>query len=74
MKPGWRQTTVVGGTLFRVAANHLGSALEWNRIALANGLTDPWNPLTDGQINGVVTLKIPPRDPRGGNGGILGPE
>jgi hypothetical protein len=63
-----KQVTVAGGTLFRVAAQQLGSALEWNRIALATGrdVSDPW-------LTGLVTVKIPLPDPRGGNGGILGP-
>lgn len=67
MTPGSKRITVAGGNLFRLAAEHLGNASEWNRIALANNLTDP-------QINGVVTLIIPPRDQRGGNGGILSPQ
>jgi nucleoid-associated protein YgaU len=63
-----KQVTVAGGTLFRLAANYLGDATQWNRIALATGrdVFDPW-------ISGVVTVKIPPPDPRGGSGGILGP-
>ena len=56
--------TVGGGNLFQLAAQHLGDATQWNRIAALNGLTDPF-------LTGVVTLRIPPRDPSGGNGGIL---
>lgn len=33
--------TVIGGNLFEVAANQLGSALQWINIARANNLTDP---------------------------------
>lgn len=39
-------------TLFQVAADYLGDALWWTRIARMNNLTDPWiGPLTE--------LKIP---------------
>lgn len=62
--PGTKQVTVAGGNLFRLAAEHLGDATAWYRIAAANGLTDP-------QINGVVVLTIPARDQSGGNGGVL---
>lgn len=60
-----RRVTVAGGNLFRVALVELGDATQWDRIAAANGLTDPW-------LVGVVTLVIPVRDPAAGNGGILG--
>lgn len=60
-----KKITVAGGNLFRIAAEQLGSATQWTRIALANGLDDPF-------IDGVVTLTIPPRNPSGDNGGILG--
>lgn len=63
--PSTKQVTVAGGNLFALAAQHLGDATQWNRIAELSGLTDP-------QINGIATLTIPPRDPSGGNGGILG--
>jgi hypothetical protein len=57
--------TVAGGNLFAIAAQYLGAADQWNRIAALNGLTDPW-------LTGIVTLKIPPVNPNLG-GGILGP-
>ncbi len=57
--------TVAGGNLFRIAAQELGDATQWNRIAAANGLWDPF-------LDGVLTLTIPPVDPNAGNGGILG--
>ena len=57
--------TVAGGTLFALAAQYLGDATQWNRIAAQNGLVDPW-------LSGVATLKIPPVNPALGNGGILG--
>jgi nucleoid-associated protein YgaU len=55
---------VAGGNLFQIAAQYLGDATQWNRIARLNGLWDP-------VITGIVTLKIPPVDVTAGNGGIL---
>ena len=52
-----RTVTVAGGTLFRVAADELGDATQWVRIAALNGLNDP-------MLSGVVTLKLPPREKR----------
>lgn len=51
-----RQVRIGGGTLFRVALDELGDATQWNRIAVLNGLTDPW---LDG--GSILTLNIPPR-------------
>ncbi|MDR3473328.1 MAG: LysM peptidoglycan-binding domain-containing protein [Devosia sp.] len=56
--------TVAGGNLFAIAAQYLGDATQWNRIAALNGLTDF-------MIYTVTTLKIPPVK-SGGNGGVLG--
>jgi len=56
---------IAGGNLFVIAAQYLGDATQWNRIAALNGIYDPI-------ITSVVTLKIPPVDPTAGNGGILG--
>jgi L-ascorbate metabolism protein UlaG (beta-lactamase superfamily) len=56
-----RVVTVVGGTLFRVAAEQLGDATQWIRIAQANGLSDP-------MLSGVVTLRIPASDTQAGGG------
>lgn len=56
---------VAGGNLFIIAAQYLGDATQWNRIAQLNGIYDP-------MITGIVTLKIPPPDASAGNGGILG--
>ncbi len=56
--------TVVGGNLFRIAAEQLGDATQWNRIASLNGLYDPF-------LAGITTLIIPPVDTNAGNGGIL---
>jgi len=49
-----RTITVAGGTLFRIAAEQLGDATQWQRIAELNGLTDP-------VLTGVMTLRIPAR-------------
>jgi len=59
------QVTVSGGNLFSLAAQFLGDATQWNRIARYNGIWDP-------MIVGTVTLWIPPVDANAGNGGILG--
>jgi hypothetical protein len=48
--------TVVGGNLFSVAAQYLGDATQWIRIAQANDLSDP-------VLSGVVTLVLPQVDP-----------
>jgi L-ascorbate metabolism protein UlaG (beta-lactamase superfamily) len=53
--------TVSGTNLFRVAAEQLGDATQWIRIAQLNGLTDP-------MLVGVVTLRIPDVDPTAGGG------
>lgn len=47
-----KSVTVVGGTLYGLAAQHYGDASQWGVIAQANGLTDP-------VIQGVQTLTIP---------------
>jgi len=60
-----QKPTLPSGNLFAVAAQYLGDATQWNRIAQLNGLIDPW-------FTGPVTLTIPQADPAGGNGGILG--
>jgi hypothetical protein len=56
---------VAGANLFALAALYLGDATQWNRIAALNGLTDF-------QISGTMTLRIPAIDKSAGNGGILG--
>lgn len=53
--------TVAGGDLFRLALERLGDATQWNRIARANGLSDP-------VLSGLVTLKLPPVNPAAGGG------
>ena len=47
---------VADTTLFHVAAQQLGDATQWNRVAAFNGLTDP-------MVKGVCMLLIPPYDP-----------
>ena len=56
--------TVVSGNLFQVAAQYLGDATQWTRIARLNGMTDPF-------FTGLVVLKIPPVNPAAGTGGLL---
>lgn len=56
-----RVVTVVGGNLFRIAAEQLGDATQWIRIAQLNKLSDP-------MLSGVVTLLIPENDPNAGGG------
>ncbi len=46
---------VTNTTLFHVAAQELGDATQWNRIAVLNGLSDP-------VLQGVVELLLPPYD------------
>jgi hypothetical protein len=58
-----RTINIAGGNLFEIAAQYLGDATHWNRIARLNGL---W----DFQVTGITTLKIPPVDRSAGNGGI----
>ena len=50
------RTILVAGTdLFTVAAQELGDATQWFRIAALNGLIDPL-------LFGLVTLRIPDPD------------
>ncbi len=58
--------TVAGGNLFRIAAEQLGDATQWLRIAQLNNLIDPM--LTGALSNGVVTLRIPNHAPQAGGG------
>ena len=55
---------VADTTLFHVAAQELGDATQWNRIAALNGLNDP-------MIYGVVELLLPPYD-ASATGGLPG--
>ena len=56
--------TVIGGDLYRIALQELGSAEQWVRIAKINNRVDP-------VLTGIVTLTIPPVDANAG-GGIYG--
>lgn len=56
--------TLLSGNLFQVAAQYLGDASQWNRIARLNGMTDPF-------FTGYTVLKIPAVNPNASNGGIL---
>lgn len=58
-----RAVTVAGANLFQLAAQYLGDATQWNRIAQLNGLYDF-------VVTGVTTLKLPA--PGQGDGGVLG--
>ncbi len=53
--------TTTGGNLFQLAFVYLSDAFQWNRIAKANNLIDPF-------LTGTVTLIIPPIDPNAGGG------
>ena len=53
--------TVAGGNLFRIAAEQLGDATQWVRIAQLNTITDP-------MLSGLVTLQLPAVDPTAGGG------
>ena len=59
----YKAVQMAGGNLFALAAQELGDATQWNRIAALNGLYDP-------MITGLVTLWIPPVNANAGNGGI----
>ena len=50
-----RMIRVTNTTLFHVAAQELGDATQWNRIAVLNGLNDP-------MLNGLNELLLPSYD------------
>lgn len=56
-----RTIMVTGGNLFQMAAQQLGDATQWIRIAQVNGLSDP-------MLTGLVILNIPTTDPLAGGG------
>ena len=56
-----RRITVAGGNLFRIAADELGDATQWVRIARLNKLKDP-------VLTGVMVLLLPARDAAAGGG------
>ena len=53
--------TVAGGNLFQIAAQQLGDATQWIRIAQLNNISDP-------VLLGVTTLLIPVVNPLAGGG------
>jgi hypothetical protein len=55
--------TVAGTNLFRVAADQLGDATQWIRIAVLNQIEDP-------MISAVTILQIPAPNPTE-TGGIV---
>ena len=60
-----RKITVTGGNLFRIAAEQLGSATQWIRIAQLNALSDPQLDT----VTGPVTLELPARNVGVNDGG-----
>ena len=56
-----RTITVNGGNLFQLAAQLLGDATQWVRIAQANGLSDP-------MLTELTTLNVPPTNASAGGG------
>lgn len=52
-------------TLFQIAMDQFGDALQWVAIARLNGLIDPW-------IVGEQAILIPPTVPSGTQTGIMG--
>ena len=56
-----KKITVAGGNLFQIAAQYLGDATQWSRIAALNAISDPI-------ITGLVTLTIPAVSPQAGGG------
>jgi nucleoid-associated protein YgaU len=52
---------VAGGNLFQLAAQELGDATQWIRIAQLNRISDP-------MLTGIVTLMVPDPDPNAGGG------
>lgn len=58
-----QQITVNGGNLYQIAAQYLGDASQWVRIALQNGLSDPFLSVT-----APITLAIPDNNPNATGG------
>ncbi len=56
-----RTLTIAGGNLFRIAAEQLGDATQWIRIAQLNDISDP-------MLTGLVTLNLPDPDQAAGGG------
>ena len=56
-----RMITIAGRNLFHIAAQQLGDATQWIRIARLNNLSDP-------VLSGVVTLNLPNKNLNFGGG------
>ena len=56
--------TVAGGNLFRIAAEQLGDATQWIRIAQLNGLSDF-------MVLGLITLEMPSVNLNAGGGIVV---
>ncbi len=56
--------TIVSGNLFQIAAQYLGDATQWIRIAQLNRLSDP-------MVSGITTLALPPVDRTAGGGVVV---
>jgi len=56
-----KRITIAGDNLFHIAAQQLGDATQWIRIAELNNLSDP-------MMSGVVELLIPDVDRTAGGG------
>lgn len=59
-----RVIVVASRNLFEIAADELGDALQWTRIARLNEITDPF-------LVGIHELKIPAVDAAADSGGVL---
>ncbi|KAA5611881.1 hypothetical protein [Rhodovastum atsumiense] len=55
--------TVAGKTLWEIAADELGDATQAIRLAIQNGISDPWD-------ESLRTLTIPDPDPSYSGGGL----
>lgn len=56
--------TAFSGNLFQIAAQYLGDATQWIRIAQLNNLCDP-------VIHDMAKLVLPPVDPSAGGGIVI---
>jgi LysM domain len=56
-----KRITIAGDNLFHIAAQQLGDATQWIRIAELNSLSDP-------MLTGVIELLIPDIDSTAGGG------
>lgn len=59
-------TVAAGRNLFQIASVQLQDATQWVRIAMQNGITDPFLP--SGAVAATVVLTIPDLNPNAGGG------